>query len=528
MDILITPDIEGWAIDNIANGIIKHNPHIRFHKVFIHPKEVGCSVMEILNIIKKNRIDLWHAEYWRSAVQMMAIVKQLKHIPSILTHHNHYHLEKEDWNCFKALTSQTKWACNKLKENHPKVVHIPHGIDLDRFSYIPELTEEPNVGYIGRVVSWKNLDKICLAANNLGYKVIGSGYIDKLDYWDKINKNNLEFHGGMGRINMNEALKKDELYKRMKCFVMYSTEEKETGTLPLLEAMARGIPVLATEQGSARDLIQDGENGIIFTPENFEEKLKMVMEDKELRNKLRENAWNTIRGYSEEKMARDHEKLYYQIAWPDKKVISVIIPTFNRAETLGKCMLSVEMNDYEAKEIIIADDGSDDQTKQVVMEARKIFRSPVKYIRTGTKEVYGLAKARNRGAEIASGQILMFLDDRYELEKDVLEKVAKSIVPGNWFFGNKIINGKLANKSNFVENFAWITKKNFFEGGGFWEGFTMYGGLSQETRQRFQNQGYSFNFVNDARAKEIISSKSRRRKKSEIWKAKFLINKMYE
>jgi len=49
----------------------------------------------------------------------------------------------------------------------------------------------------------------------------------------------------------------------MTVFVMYSTGEKESGTLPLLHAMARGVPVMATHQGMARDIIKDGENGII-------------------------------------------------------------------------------------------------------------------------------------------------------------------------------------------------------------------------------------------------------------------------
>lgn len=529
MNILITPDVHEWAIGNLTKAIVKHNKRFNFYNIAVHPRGVAQGFMEIKKIFDEGiKIDLWHPQYWHSANQLMEMMPELREIPKILTHHNHYQLDESDWKNYDMLAIPTSWGFEKLSAKHPNVVKIPHGINLDRFSFIEEYPpKEPAVGYVGRVVPHKNLHIICSVAKELGYKVIGCGFVDKPDYWETVPKDNLEFHGGFGRQGMMPPNFETEIYRRMTVFVAYSTGEKETGTLPLLEAMARGVPVLATAQGMARDLIKDGENGIIFDESNFKEKLKMVMEDEKLREELRQNAWNTIRNYPEEKMARNFAKAYYKLLYPKDKLISVIIPTFNRANNLLKVLLSIEAQDYPAKEIIVCDDGSDDETEIVVREAKKKFTTPILYLKTGEKLEYGLAKARNIGAIEALGEILLFLDDRLALEKGALETIAKFTFPNSWQWGAKISKGKVSSKKSFVENFSWILKRNFINLGMFCERINMYGGLSQEIRDRMRAQGIEMRYIKEARAREIVTS-SCQKKKNEIWRAKWLLSKMYE
>lgn len=250
------------------------------------------------------------------------------------------------------------------------------------------------------------------------------------------------------------------------------------------------------------------------------------MEDKELRMKLRESAWKTIKGYPEQKMAYLFGRAYYNLIYPDKRLISVIVPTFNRAKNLLEVLLSIENQTYDAKEIIVCDDGSDDETEVVVAEARKQFHTPIVYLRTGTKLEYGLAKARNIGAIEAMGDILLFLDDRLALKNDALENVAKFVFNNCWCFGSKISKGQASDKKSFIENFSWILRQDFMKGGMFSERMTMYGGLSQETRERYGRLGFDFRYIEEAKADEIEHS-ARNKKKDEIWKSKFLIYKMY-
>jgi len=85
--------------------------------------------------------------------------------------------------------------------------------------------------------------------------------------------------------------------------------------------------------------------------------------------------------------------------------ISVIIPTFNRKEVLGRAIRSVLSQRVSASfELILADDGSTDGTDEAL---RKEFPG-IKYLRWEDQK--GPSFARNRAAEIAKGHWLAFLD----------------------------------------------------------------------------------------------------------------------
>ena len=83
--------------------------------------------------------------------------------------------------------------------------------------------------------------------------------------------------------------------------------------------------------------------------------------------------------------------------------ISVIIPTYNRAERLGKSIDSVLNQSHQEFELIIVDDGSDDNTAEVI----ESYSSDVVYLRQKNS---GPAAARNRGIEKARYDLLAFLD----------------------------------------------------------------------------------------------------------------------
>lgn len=529
INVLITPDISSWAIGNLTRSIERHNSdRFKFHIIPVHPRGVAEGLSKIKLLMKKTRIDLWHAQYWNSAIQLYDVMPELRKIPKVLSHHNHYALREKSWDMFESVVIPTDFGFNILRENHKNVFKIPYGIDLDEFTYIDKLTEEKNIGYIGRVVKWKNLKPICEVAKKLGVRVVGSGYIDDKGYWQSIDRSNLEYYGGLGRDNMNEWQNKNKLYEKMLIFVAYSTGERETGTLPLLEAMARGIPVLTTNQGMARDFIQDRVNGIIFNEENFEERLKMLLGGKELRERIRQKAWRTVKNLTEQRMARNYAKVYYDTLFRGQKLISIIIPTCNRPEQLLESLCRIEKQNYKAKEVLVCDDGNDPRINMVISECKKKFTFPLIYLKTEMGDKYGLAKARNMGAIEALGEILVFLDDRLALKgDDCLDKIAKTIgANDNWYYGAKRINGQTILKNSFMENFSWIRKTDFVKGGMFCEEMTYYGGLSEETRKRYGLLNYSFRGIESIEVDEMINS-ARNKKKEQIWRAKDLINKMY-
>ena len=529
MKILIIADCKEWAIGTLTNNIIEHNDRHEFHIVYAHPRNTGEAISEIELLLKDTEIDLVHYQYWRSGTQLIDAMPILKDIPSVCTHHNHAHLEKEDWKkYFNALVTQTNYGVDKLKTMHDDVTLIPHGLDLDEFNYIEKRSDkQKTVGYIGRVLPHKNLGKICEVANKLTYKVLGSGYIDKPDYWNehcaKWTENGvLNFKGGVGRDKMNTWEDKNKTYDDMSVFVMYSTNEYETGTLPLLEAMAKGVPVMATEQGMARDLIKDGENGIIFNEENFEEKLDMLMKDRDLQEKLRQNARKTMNSYTQEKMAIQYEEVYNKTLFKEK-LVSVIVPTMRGTgdEKLMQIVKSVEGQTYKNIELILVNDDKFNLMNERTFAGRDI---PVKVINTNN-EGYGLALARNIGVVEARGELLVFMDDRLAMDKNAVKEFVENTQYSEWNFGDKQTDGKSGN-NNFVENFSAVHKSNLVAIGMFNERITMYGGMSEDIRNKCKEIHITHRKINTAISHQIEST-GKMKKLGEIPKAKTLLWKLW-
>ena len=109
-------------------------------------------------------------------------------------------------------------------------------------------------------------------------------------------------------------------------------------------------------------------------------------------------------------------------------MVSIIIPTFNRAHLLVRAIQSAICQVYEDVEIIVIDDGSDDNTQEVVIELAKHSLKQIKYTR---KVTGGCASARNKGFEIASGNAFVFLDSDDELEPNAIQALAGKQVESN-------------------------------------------------------------------------------------------------
>lgn len=95
--------------------------------------------------------------------------------------------------------------------------------------------------------------------------------------------------------------------------------------------------------------------------------------------------------------------------------VSVVIPTYNRAERLLRALASVESQTHAPDEVIVVDDGSTDDTPQQIPRA---FPG-VRYLR---QENRGVSAARNRGIHEAGGQWIAFLDSDDEWLPQKLER----------------------------------------------------------------------------------------------------------
>ncbi len=93
-------------------------------------------------------------------------------------------------------------------------------------------------------------------------------------------------------------------------------------------------------------------------------------------------------------------------------MISVIIPAYNAAETLEDCLRAVGHLDYQDFEVIVVDDASTDNTAAIASSF------PCRVVRSPSNR--GAAQARNEGARLAQGEVIVFTDADVLLPADAL------------------------------------------------------------------------------------------------------------
>jgi glycosyltransferase involved in cell wall biosynthesis len=148
-----------------------------------------------------------------------------------------------------------------------------------------------------------------------------------------------------------------------------------------------------------------------------------------------------------------------------KPLFSVIIAAYNSSKTLSRAIDSVLSQSYSNFEIILVDDGSDDNTSDIV----KQFGNKVRYF---YQKNSGVSSARNAGAAMASGQWLSFLDaddwyypQRLEHFAQILNEAPYiDFIIGDYHYGYS--HGEIIKRSiedfDFGKNLLATSNKNGF------------------------------------------------------------------
>ena len=128
----------------------------------------------------------------------------------------------------------------------------------------------------------------------------------------------------------------------------------------------------------------------------------------------------------------------------DNKILSLVVPAYNSARYIGKCLESVKELLDSSLEVIVIDDGSSDKTSEIV-ESQIKKDNRIRLIRV---ENGGVSKARNLGMDNASGKYIMFLDADDYFYSETFEIVKQIVVEDRYdftAFSRKILerNGKL-------------------------------------------------------------------------------------
>ena len=109
----------------------------------------------------------------------------------------------------------------------------------------------------------------------------------------------------------------------------------------------------------------------------------------------------------------------------EPKMVSVIIPSYNEAKNISRCLNSIFRQSYKNIEVILVDDASTDNTVSIAQGNTTNFKKTLKVISQKNHQERGVT--RNAGAKIAKGKYLLFIDADMELNENVVSECLKKI-----------------------------------------------------------------------------------------------------
>ena len=118
--------------------------------------------------------------------------------------------------------------------------------------------------------------------------------------------------------------------------------------------------------------------------------------------------------------------------------VSIIITCYNYAEFVDHAINSALNQTYKNIEVIVVNDGSNDNSEEVI----KKYISKIKYLPQNNQ---GVVVARNNGAKLAKGELIVFLDADDYLPENFISKSVESLnhhPEASFVFGNQQVVGK--------------------------------------------------------------------------------------
>jgi glycosyltransferase involved in cell wall biosynthesis len=327
---IITRHDEGLPKEALEEGFCIHRisiPKIKFVRLY---------VLKELLLIKRLNPDIVHAQsIWRGLACVLA--KKLFRIPYVVWGRGSdvylpwrfkgpiSKLVLNNANALIALTEHMKRKmCELLGRERSDVFVIPNGIDLDHFDgHAKGITQnslksrdEKVVLYVGRLEPVKGVKYLVKAMKilrdgglrNVKLLIVGDGTERRL-LEELVRKYDLEDCVVFaGKVPHNEI---PAFMASADMFVLPSLSEGFPGVA--LEAMAMGLPVVATKVGGLPEIIKDGENGFLVEPRNpaeIAEKCALLLTDDELRARISRNNREKAKNYSWERVVEKLEEVY--------------------------------------------------------------------------------------------------------------------------------------------------------------------------------------------------------------------------
>lgn len=309
---------------------------------------VMAEMLTTLNILTKNKFDIIHAHWILPQGVIAVLAKFIFRKPVVVTVHGSdiFGLKRFDFvkkfvlKYCDVCTVNSRSTFDAVRKLSPKtnIRLIPMGVDLQMFN---EKKEDQNwreqfgnkswiILGVGRLIKWKGFEYLIRAFSDVLIKfpiakliIIGSGPEEEnlkkqaRELNLKINTN-LFFFGNVGHSVLSHIYATSDLL--VSPSITYSkTGEKEGQGLVILEALASGLPVVASKSGGIIDIIDGKSSGLLFEEKDYidlSKKIISVLSDEKTKKKLSENGLKLVKDkFSWEKIGQEFGRLYKEIIY---------------------------------------------------------------------------------------------------------------------------------------------------------------------------------------------------------------------
>lgn len=209
-----------------------------------------------------------------------------------------------------------------------------------------------------------------------------------------------------------------QIVQRAKVYVSFV---KETFCLGALEAMAAGVPICGYREGGIADFVEHGVTGYLAVPGDKLDLARGLDYCLAYRDTLGHNARLAASRYTWPAIVQRVADVYHYAvgAYGQPHDVTVVIPCYNKGATLERTVNSVLASVLKPREIIIVDNNSTDDSRQIAehLAARTRGDAVIRVVNASTQ---GVAHARNHGIALATTRYICCLDADDEIEPHFL------------------------------------------------------------------------------------------------------------
>lgn len=241
--------------------------------------------------------------------------------------------------------------------------------------------------------------------------------------------------------------------------------------LVYLEAASCGLPVIASDTGGIRDAVKHQATGLLVDSQNklaLPEAISRLLNNPKLAELYGQAGRQLIlQEFTDQVRLGRFMTMVRGVPEDKQPLVSIIIPAYNAAATMGATLNSVKQQTWKKVEVIVVDDGSTDNLNSALQQ----FRSTIKLI---SQQNAGAPTARNNGFDISTGEYILFLDADTVLEPTAVEKMMRALmthpasdfVYSDFYFGWKKFHlfeysGAKLRQQNFIHTSSLMRRGAF-------------------------------------------------------------------